>query len=125
MASARDSRDDDSDHHDVVQVAVGSMIGTRYLVGEHLGSGGMGTVHAARDLLVDQAVALKFVRPSLASDPRERERLRAEVRLAQTVTSVNVARTFTLDEVPEALTYVGEGHALGKVVVIVDGGPEA
>ena len=26
-------------------------------------------------------------------------------------------RTFELDHVPEALAYVGEGHALGKVVV--------
>jgi NADPH:quinone reductase-like Zn-dependent oxidoreductase len=32
---------------------------------------------------------------------------------------VHVDRTFTLDEVPEALARVGEGHALGKVVVSV------
>jgi NADPH:quinone reductase-like Zn-dependent oxidoreductase len=30
---------------------------------------------------------------------------------------IHIDRTFTLDEVPEALRYVGEGHALGKVVV--------
>ncbi len=30
---------------------------------------------------------------------------------------VHIDRTFTLDEVPEALAWVGEGHALGKVVV--------
>ena len=30
-----------------------------------------------------------------------------------------VDRTFTLDEVPEALAHVGEGRALGKVVVVV------
>lgn len=33
--------------------------------------------------------------------------------------TVHVDRTFTLDEVPEALAYVGEGRALGKVVVEV------
>ena len=32
---------------------------------------------------------------------------------------VHIDRTFTLDEVPEALAYVGEGRALGKVVVTV------
>ncbi|GAB3835597.1 NAD(P)-dependent alcohol dehydrogenase [Dactylosporangium cerinum] len=32
---------------------------------------------------------------------------------------IHVDRTFTLDEVPEALARVGEGHALGKVVVVV------
>ena len=31
-----------------------------------------------------------------------------------------VDRTFTLDEVPEALAYHGEGRALGKVVVVPD-----
>jgi NADPH:quinone reductase-like Zn-dependent oxidoreductase len=32
---------------------------------------------------------------------------------------IHIDRTFTLDEVPEALAWVGEGHALGKVVVSV------
>lgn len=33
---------------------------------------------------------------------------------------IHVDRTFTLDEVPQALAWVGEGHALGKVVVDVN-----
>jgi NADPH:quinone reductase-like Zn-dependent oxidoreductase len=33
---------------------------------------------------------------------------------------IHIDRTFTLDEVPEALAQVGEGHALGKVVVSVN-----
>jgi NADPH:quinone reductase-like Zn-dependent oxidoreductase len=31
---------------------------------------------------------------------------------------IHVDRTFALDQVPAALAYVGEGHALGKVVVL-------
>ena len=34
--------------------------------------------------------------------------------------SIHVGRTFGLDEVPEALAYVGEGRALGKVVVTMN-----
>jgi NADPH:quinone reductase-like Zn-dependent oxidoreductase len=30
-----------------------------------------------------------------------------------------IDRRYRLDEVPEALRYLGEGHALGKIVVIV------
>jgi len=30
---------------------------------------------------------------------------------------IHIDRTFTLDQVPAALAYVGEGRALGKVVV--------
>jgi NADPH-dependent curcumin reductase CurA len=31
--------------------------------------------------------------------------------------SIHIDRTVGLDQVPGALAYVGEGHALGKVVV--------
>jgi NADPH:quinone reductase-like Zn-dependent oxidoreductase len=31
--------------------------------------------------------------------------------------TIHIDRTFELDHLPEALAYVGEGHALGKVVV--------
>ena len=34
--------------------------------------------------------------------------------------AIHIDRTFGLDEVPDALAYVGEGHALGKVVVMID-----
>ena len=30
---------------------------------------------------------------------------------------IHIDRTFTLEEVPQALAHVGEGRALGKVVV--------
>jgi NADPH:quinone reductase-like Zn-dependent oxidoreductase len=33
---------------------------------------------------------------------------------------IHIDRTFALDEVPEALRYVGEGHAHGKVVIATD-----
>ena len=33
--------------------------------------------------------------------------------------SIEIERTFALDEVPEALSHVGEGRALGKVVIAV------
>ena len=36
--------------------------------------------------------------------------------------AIHIDRTFDLDDVPAALAHVGEGHALGKVVVTVDGG---
>ncbi len=33
---------------------------------------------------------------------------------------IHIDRTFTLDEVPDALRYVGDGRARGKVVVAID-----
>jgi len=43
----------------------------------------------------------------------------AELCIAGDLT-IHIDRTFTLDEVPQALTWVGEGHALGKVIVSVN-----
>ena len=35
--------------------------------------------------------------------------------------AIHIDRTFDLDDVPAALAHVGNGHALGKVVVTIDG----
>jgi NADPH:quinone reductase-like Zn-dependent oxidoreductase len=43
----------------------------------------------------------------------------AELCVADDV-KIHIDRTFPLDEVPQALTYVGEGRPLGKVVVTID-----
>ncbi|HSE07445.1 MAG TPA: NAD(P)-dependent alcohol dehydrogenase [Nocardioidaceae bacterium] len=40
-------------------------------------------------------------------------------RCAEGAIRIHLDRTFTLEEVPQALAHVGEGHALGKVVVAV------
>ncbi len=81
-----------------IVVAEATRLGSRYVVGRKLGAGGMGAVYAAHDTLVDQPVALKFVRKDLCCDAGELGRLRQEVRLAQSVTHEHVARTFTLEE---------------------------
>jgi len=43
----------------------------------------------------------------------------AELCIAPNV-EIHIDRTYGLDEVPDALAYVGHGHALGKVVVTID-----
>lgn len=39
--------------------------------------------------------------------------------------AIHIDRMFRLDEVPDALAYVGEGHALGKVVVMIEASENA
>jgi len=34
--------------------------------------------------------------------------------------AIHIARTYGLEEVPDALAYVGEGHALGKIVFMIE-----
>ena len=70
----------------------------RYEVLALLGVGGMGAVYRARDLELDELVALKMLRRELVAVPGILERFRQEVKLARKVTSPHVARTFDIGE---------------------------
>jgi serine/threonine-protein kinase len=73
-------------------------IAGRYEVLSLLGSGGMGTVYRARDVELDELVALKVLRRELVDSPGMLARFRQEAKLARRVTHRNVARTFDIGE---------------------------
>ncbi len=77
---------------------VGHVLGGRYALLELVGSGGMGEVYRARDLELDEVVALKLLRHEIARTAEGLERFRHEVKLARRVTHRNVARTFELGD---------------------------
>jgi serine/threonine protein kinase/tetratricopeptide (TPR) repeat protein len=74
------------------------MFGARYQILSLLGAGGMGTVYMAKDLELDEVVALKVLRREVVSTPGALEMFRREVKLARLVTHPNVARTFDIGE---------------------------
>ena len=76
----------------------GSILGQRYEILAMLGQGGMGAVYKARDFAVNQLVALKVIRPDLASNPAIIERFKQELILARQVTHKNVIRIYDLAE---------------------------
>ena len=63
-----------------------------------IGIGGMGNVYRARDVELDEIVAVKAIRRELSSMPGVLERFRREVRLSRRVTHPNVARVFDIGE---------------------------
>src|SRR4029077_7864128 len=80
------------------QLKPGSMLGDRYEVLELLGQGGMGAVYKARDVELERLVALKLIRPDLASHPEILRRFKQELILAREVTHPNVIRIFDLGQ---------------------------
>jgi tetratricopeptide (TPR) repeat protein/predicted Ser/Thr protein kinase len=81
-----------------VALAPGAIIAGRYEILQVLGEGGMGTVYKATDRELDRSVALKTIRPELASNPAIIKRFKQELILARQVTHRNVVRIFDLGE---------------------------
>lgn len=67
-------------------------------LGEEIGRGGMGVVHAATVQATGERVAVKLMRPSLAADPAYRDRFLREGRAAQAVRSEGVVRVREVGE---------------------------
>jgi tetratricopeptide (TPR) repeat protein/predicted Ser/Thr protein kinase len=76
----------------------GDVLGGRYEILQLLGEGGMGAVYKAMDRELDRPVALKLIRPQLASNPSILARFKQELLLAHQVTHKNVIRIYDLGD---------------------------
>jgi tetratricopeptide (TPR) repeat protein/predicted Ser/Thr protein kinase len=76
----------------------GVLFGGRYEILSVLGQGGMGAVYKARDRELDRMIALKVIRPELATDPAILLRFKQELILSRNITHKNVVRIFDLGE---------------------------
>ena len=118
-----------TERHDVVLDIAGSRTfselrrvlaprATVVLVGAKMSNKGLGPLsHLARMRVVSlgRRQTVKFF---IAKISKEDIGVLGELLEARTIRSV-VDRRYALDEVPEALRYLGEGHASGKVVITV------
>jgi serine/threonine protein kinase len=77
-------------------LAINNTIAGRFEILRFLSSGGMGEVYEAWDIELRERVALKTIRPEIASDERVIERFKAEVKQARGISHTNVCRVFDL-----------------------------
>lgn len=96
-------------------LAPGDRLGGRYEVLSILGAGGMGVVYKARDLELDDVVALKMVKPAALVDYEHLERLKSEIKLARKITHPNVLRTFDFGEI-DGLPYISMEYVRGMTL---------
>ncbi|MER7070761.1 Stk1 family PASTA domain-containing Ser/Thr kinase [Terrabacter sp. NPDC000476] len=82
----------------VADALVGRVIDGRYRILSHLAAGGMASVYVALDARLDREVALKIMRPGLATDPVFVDRFRAEARSAARLSHPNVVAVFDQGE---------------------------
>ncbi len=77
---------------------VGDVLGGRYEIVKLLGEGGMGAVYKAIDRELDRPVALKLIRPELASNSSMLARFKQELLLSRQVTHKNVIRIYDIGD---------------------------
>src|SRR6266511_934993 len=74
----------------------GDILSHRFKIVQFLAQGGMGEVYEAEDLELGRRVALKTIRPEIATEPRIIQRFKREITLSLKVTHPNVCRIFDL-----------------------------
>jgi serine/threonine protein kinase len=75
----------------------GEILAGRYMLGDLLGTGGMGSVYRATDLRTGGFVAVKMPHPWLAGDADYNLRLQREAEIAASLTSPRVVRVMDFD----------------------------
>ncbi len=76
----------------------GTTFASRYEIIEELGKGGMGNVYRVEDKKINEEVALKLIRPEIASDKKTIERFRNELKMARKIAHRNVCKMYDLGE---------------------------
>jgi serine/threonine protein kinase/Tfp pilus assembly protein PilF len=82
----------------IKEITTGSIFAGRYEVIEELGKGGMGKVYKVLDTKIKEKVALKLLKPEIASDERTIERFGNELRFARKISHRHVCRMYDLGE---------------------------
>ncbi len=97
----------------VYKLVPGKVFEGRYQIIEELGAGGMGRVYKARDLKVNENVALKLIHPEIAYREKNIDRFRNELRLTRKISHRNVCRMFDLHE-SEGAYYISMEYVPGE-----------
>jgi serine/threonine protein kinase/Tfp pilus assembly protein PilF len=95
------------------ELTTGSTFAGRYQVVEELGKGGMGKVYKVFDKEVNAKVALKLIKPEVATDEKTIERFRNELKTARDISHKNVCRMYDLNK-EEGSYYITMEYVSGE-----------
>src|SRR5215471_19269613 len=98
----------------------GETLAGKYRIERELGTGGMGRVVAAKHLVLDQMVALKFIRPGALEGDEAVRRFLREARAAARLKSEHIARVLDVSTLDTGEPYMVmeylEGVDLGQML---------
>ncbi|MGI9824983.1 Stk1 family PASTA domain-containing Ser/Thr kinase [Agromyces sp. Marseille-Q5079] len=93
------------------------MLAERYRVGQLIGRGGMSDVHVGQDTRLGRQVAIKLLKPQLATDPAFRMRFRQEAQSAARMAHPTIVRVFDAGE--ETVTDAS-GHEVQLPFIVME-----
>jgi len=96
-----------------IELNPGNTFAERYHIIEKLGKGGMGTVYKARDINIDENVALKILNPEIASDEQTIQRFRNELKLTRKISHRNICRVYDLSD-HKGIHYISMEYVSGE-----------
>ena len=98
---------------------IGNIIGSNFKIIEKLGEGGMGAVYKGVDMMTEREVAIKALKPELASQPEVAERFRSEAVTLAKLNHPNIATLYNFfrqgDEYYMVLEFV-RGETLDSLI---------
>lgn len=105
---------------EVSSVRAGDLLQDRYRVDRVIARGGFGVVLRAHDVVLGRLVAIKVLRPRLASDPTARARFVREARAAVRLRGEHVAWVHDVGELPTGQQFIVieylHGEDLGAII---------
>jgi len=94
-----------------------STLAGRYQIGRLLGRGGMADVHEGVDTRLNRPVAIKLLRPALATDPTFRTRFRQEAQAAARMAHPTIVRVF---DAGEETVRAADGHDVQLPFIVME-----
>lgn len=80
------------------------LLGGRYVVGERIAAGGMGSIHRGYDTRMEREAAIKTLHPHLSEDEAVRARFHREAQMAARLINPNVVAVF--DQGDDPMTWI-------------------
>ncbi len=84
---------------------IGQKLG-EYVIEQKIGSGGMGIVYRGVQPVIGKPVAIKVLKPDVASQPGQMERLLAEARAVNAIRHRSIIDIFSFGQLPDGRHYV-------------------